>query len=416
LPAGWNGSVQQQATSLRLWINNPSVPELEPVAVGSTARIEAGGWRWTRDATIEGALEVAGRLTHRPQDRFDDNTGEPEPAYLKLADTGRLHVMAGGRFTNRSDALMQGMLVVDGELQNRDGASLRIERGLQLAGRLHNEGSLQFTFGSGVELASGAAARLGGHVDNGALWRNLGKVEVTGRIENLGGFDLRPGSVLHMAAGAHFDNVEWGEGWVFASAGSTVRVDGRLSGREDVAGLTLQGGALVGQGRVEGFTRVAGGELRPGGEEREVGTLTLAGRVDLQSARLTFDLRDGASDFIDASGAVVTMDDGRLDLQLLFGDGAPAAGRQWTLLTTAAGSWLDTARIDVLPQVPAFGGGWTVWRPDTALLTTTLRFEAGVLSYHVTAVPEPQTWLMLALGLGALGAAARRRRGTQSTA
>jgi hypothetical protein len=50
------------------------------------------------------------------------------------------------------------------------------------------------------------------------------------------------------------------------------------------------------------------------------------------------------------------------------------------------------------------------------LLTTTLRFEAGVLSYHVTAVPEPQTWLMLALGLGALGAAARRRRGTQSTA
>lgn len=409
LPAGWDGALQQQARALRLWIDNPSVPELAPVVAGSTDRIEAGSWRWTRDAVIEGSLEVAGRLTHRAQAGFDVDTGEPAPAYLTLADTGRLHVLSGGRFTNRSDALMQGALVVDGELQNRAGGTLRLENGLQLAGRLSSDGALQVVGGGRIELAGGATATLAGTVETGVPWVNAGRVEVLGTVMNSGLVELRTGGVLEVADGGHFDSTGWPTGRIFAPAGSVVRVDGLLSVRDDVVGLAVQGGRLAGHGRVEGFTQVAGGTVQPGGAF-EVGTLTIAGRLELAAAQLDFDLGRDASDRLDASAALVSQGDGQMSLSLFFDGGAPIGGESWVLLTTGAGSWLDLARIDLFPLVPAFGGGWSLWQPDPALLTATLRFDDGVLSYQVTAVPEPASWLMLVLGLGALGAAAQRRR------
>jgi uncharacterized protein (TIGR03118 family) len=57
-----------------------------------------------------------------------------------------------------------------------------------------------------------------------------------------------------------------------------------------------------------------------------------------------------------------------------------------------------------------FGGGGNDGSPNTLYFTDGINNEFGGLFGAITSVPEPSTWVMMLMGLGGLGLAARRRR------
>jgi uncharacterized protein (TIGR03118 family) len=57
-----------------------------------------------------------------------------------------------------------------------------------------------------------------------------------------------------------------------------------------------------------------------------------------------------------------------------------------------------------------FGGGGKDGSPDALYFTDGINNENGGLFGAITSVPEPSTWVMMLMGLGGLGLAARRRR------
>ncbi len=401
LPSGWVPDWRDGRGSLSLLIDNPDVPELGEVAAGELVTLGAGQWRWTRDAQLDGRLEVAGRLTHRALTDVDEGTGQPLPATLSLAPDATLHIQPGGRFTNRSEVLSAGTLVNDGELHNRPGSLLRIEGPYTQSGQWRHEGHLVVL--SSVTLQPGAVADLRGSVDNSGAWTSAGRVAVSGRFEHAGSIELGSGGRLHIAPSGMLE----GTGWVRVATGATLQVDGRLALAAGGAGLLVQGGQLEGVGQVDGRTRVFGGRIDPGGADA-VGTLEVAGQLDLAGATLRLQIGELASDRLDAGAAQVQVLEGGLTVDLLYAPGlVPQAGDRLTLLHAGAGSWIDLARVRVLPQVWT-GIGYQLWTPDPALLTTGLTFSEGALSFEVTAVPEPGSWLLM--GLGLLGLAAARRR------
>jgi uncharacterized protein (TIGR03118 family) len=57
-----------------------------------------------------------------------------------------------------------------------------------------------------------------------------------------------------------------------------------------------------------------------------------------------------------------------------------------------------------------FGGGGADGSPDTLYFTDGINNENGGLFGAITSIPEPSAWVMMLMGLGGLGLAARRRR------
>jgi uncharacterized protein (TIGR03118 family) len=57
-----------------------------------------------------------------------------------------------------------------------------------------------------------------------------------------------------------------------------------------------------------------------------------------------------------------------------------------------------------------FGGGGADGSPNTLYFTDGINNENGGLFGAITSIPEPSAWVMMLMGLGGLGLAARRRR------
>jgi hypothetical protein len=71
------------------------------------------------------------------------------------------------------------------------------------------------------------------------------------------------------------------------------------------------------------------------------------------------------------------------------------------------GGALATASFDFSHTIR--WGGMTVWVNGVPQASAVVSSQSGMDFLHATPVPEPESWLMLALGLGALGAITGRR-------
>ncbi len=89
----------------------------------------------------------------------------------------------------------------------------------------------------------------------------------------------------------------------------------------------------------------------------------------------------------------------------------------FTLIATGAttASWNGFGSVlNLSPAADSLGGVWSLDNPfgDTAVKSfslTSLKDKSDFTLYSVTAVPEPESYAMLALGLGLVGFMARRR-------
>lgn len=82
--------------------------------------------------------------------------------------------------------------------------------------------------------------------------------------------------------------------------------------------------------------------------------------------------------------------------------------------TTASWSGLFGTVTNLSPAIQNLGGVWSLDNPfgDTAIKSfslTSLKDKSDFTLYSVTAVPEPESYAMLTLGLGLLGFATRRK-------
>ena len=192
-------------------------------------------------------------------------------------------------------------------------------------------------------------------------------------------FSLGAGKTLTTDAltiGAHGTLVDNGT----VQAGSVLLDGGRVGGAGSVNGdLTARNGATVG---------VAG----------QIGTLTLNGSARFDSSKLSFEIASASSfDKIVFNSAVDLGTTTQLRVSLTGGY-APAT-TTWYDLIDYHGSVSGSLVLSALPTLAA-GRHW-----DTSRLYTT-----GELGLVVGAVPEPDTWALMAFGLVGLGVAARRRR------
>lgn len=92
----------------------------------------------------------------------------------------------------------------------------------------------------------------------------------------------------------------------------------------------------------------------------------------------------------------------------LFGDGAGSGG----LGPVAGGAYYDSAAKS-FAEAGKYVQTFTVGAGETAtffLYDDNLGDNSGGVSLALSAVPEPSTWAMLILGMGAIGGAMRRRR------
>jgi len=193
---------------------------------------------------------------------------------------------------------------------------------------------------------------------------------------NRGTIEVREGSELTVVAGTSL---------IQDAPTALTRVLGTLS----VADLQLQAGTLSGTGSVAGPVSNTGGTVAPGGSP---GKLSISGNYTQgPDGTLVFeidgDVQGVSYDWLSVSGIASLAGTAVLDFGYV-----PQPGAQFAVLT--AGSRVGEFTNVVGPS------GWII-QPA---------YDGDSLTFTVAAIPEPQTYALMAAGLALVGWAARRRR------
>lgn len=388
LGGAWVQQLALGGTGLQTTLDNTDAVQVLQAPAGQTATVAAGSLAYGRELRVGGRLEVAGSFTNRLL--ADAATGAmTQGAPMAIEPGASLAVLAGGRFSNRADLVNAGQIVNAGRFEHRPGATL------------DNLGTL-------VNVAGGRFSG-DGSLRNAGLLRNEGEFLLRGRLDSVGGQVINAsGGRFEIMAGAEFRANSGLVDYLQEAGGSTV-LDGLMA--LDLAGVgdnaVFNGGTLAGTGTLSGRVRLAGGlSLQPAGDG--IGTLHLAGELMLAGAELLLDIGPGSADLLDLGAISRLSAVGPLDIRLQFGLGqSPQAGQSFTLLVLGDPGQLDLAYVSVVALVAQPLGGYEAWTP-AAGQTVHLGFEGNALRYEVQAVPEPQTWMLLAGGLLAVGTFKRR--------
>ncbi|MCG3147405.1 MAG: hypothetical protein PCFJNLEI_00845 [Verrucomicrobiae bacterium] len=233
-----------------------------------------------------------------------------------------------------------------------------------------------------------------------------GAASVQGGIDGGTGLDtiqLNIGTANTFTTGGSVTNVEYlnaNSGKTILTGGSTIVSNVTVAAPADLrvngflAAPTLQiAGTLGGTGIVQGVTVInQGGKLSPG---NAIGKLTFTGNLDIAPAvsnttgALQFELASpSTSDLIVVSNAVLTIGSGLLEFTDFDFTNAGVTPGTYTLFAT------DNAIVGSLGvDVAGVIGG----------LNATLAFADSHTDLVLTVVPEPSTWVLLLLGVGAFG-------------
>lgn len=287
-------------------------------------------------------------------------------SYAKTAGTGTSSI-SGIAFDNAGEvSVRSGTLSLSNVVQHPTGSTA-------LTG-----GSWVVMAGSTLDIASG-----GNIVTNQAYVSLNGAGSTFAKFnalaDNQGGFALLAGRDFTTASNL------LNSGTLTVGQGSTLTL--KNNGTLTSSGTIRGGGSIIGN-------VVSSGLTAPG---MSVGTLSLDGNLMLESVAgdgsvLAFEIADASSfDRLTVSGSVALA--GALKVDLLPGF-APKVGDSFQLMTFASFS----GNFDAY-QLPALGAG----------LYLQPVLHAGNLTLTV-AVPEPQTYAMLLMGLGVVGWRLRRRR------
>jgi len=220
--------------------------------------------------------------------------------------------------------------------------------------------------------------------------------------DNSGSFTIKDGrdftslspfsneGILQIGSGSTFFTGAAGSGTYTQTAGTTT-VDGTL----DPLDVSIIGGLIDGTGSIDGALTIdLGGAVTPG-DAGSIGSLTDNGNFTLGSlGTLNINISGTGNDFLDVTGEANL--GGTLDLAAIDGF-TLAGGDKFYLLEdgTRSGTFttVDMARLDLGPG-----------------LTAEVLYDQGAggneveleINGAVSATPEPGTWFMLAVGLGAL--------------
>jgi hypothetical protein len=294
---------------------------------------------------------------------------------------------SGGNSTTPSTTLAGGSVnytggSLTGVWNTAPGTQLNISgsNGKYLNGTLNNQGTINATdtlnFQNGNTLANSGAYRLNGDVGLSPSYGN-------GNFVNSG--------LLVKTSGTGTSDVS-GIGFVNAPGGVVDVQTGTIA----LPNNFINQGTLKGNGSYATNLLTNSGTVAPGASP---GTLTIAGSfAQTASGTLAAELFSAAnSDLLNITGSASL--DGTLALSCYGGCAGLAIGDTITLLTSVGATTGSFAYV----TLSGFGAGFAyslIYDPNDVKLAI----------LNVGAVPEPGTWLTLALGLGAIGLRLRPRR------
>ena len=331
------------------------------------------------------------------------------------AHTGTLTV-SGGDFTGVGHLAVSGLTTFTGGQIGGDGGNVIADGGLNISGA-----------GSKTLGHSGSSGS-SGIVNNGAgTWSGTGDISNwgSGRLTN------SAGASLNIQSDADFNN------GTFINQGTLTKSAGATDGSEKTVisgGLENSGSINVQQGVLEvitpfhnqGTINVATGAVFHGNNAIFTNDKTIQGNGTIQTQANNHLVNSGAINPGDSIGHLTINGDlqqagsGVLNFEL-------ASLNNFDQLTVTSDVTLGgTIGVSDLGYTPVVGDRFVVATFDQRLNDSTFssvsldKFGSGVhfdVLYHqhdvtllVTAVPEPEQYLMLLAGLGLMGAGARRRR------
>ncbi|MDP2398614.1 MAG: PEP-CTERM sorting domain-containing protein [Burkholderiales bacterium] len=218
---------------------------------------------------------------------------------------------------------------------------------------------------------------------------------------------------------------------MFALAGAHAQADLVFLGPQSASGtgigsvntlLTFQSPAnstfeSASVGLTAGGAQIATGDAKTGASQTQVLSFSLLGITDASSLRLVFNASEPAGNSITLESLVMNVFDSGSGSLLFsssyagvpqtFADTFTGTGTSGFVFALDAG---DAAALQALLALP--GSGSHVIGVSSSASSATGGAETIYVGSSVSAIPEPETYAMMAAGLGLLGFVARRRKKT----
>lgn len=392
-------------------------------------------------ASVYGFVQVQGLASG-----FDLGV-DPVTGRIELLDLAAVQIPASAQYTvpagsvgmnalnDPGNTLTVGLLRVEGSFSNRSGALISLGT-FENSGVVRNSGEIwvnqwsndgRFVSGPGstfdayqgnnrgqMELLgnsrvgqlaneAGATLRVGGQLQSGGFVWNYGSLTLAGRwdaqwqVANSGRFVIEPGGALRITT------PDGMEGFTTQDSAAELVVNGLL----EAPRISLSG-RVSGSGSLRGQVLANYAEIHPGNSP---GTLTIDGDLLAPFGTVVLELASTQSfDRLIVSGNASI---GFVRF-VLPADFRPAAGDSFAVIAVGGTvSGLATSGNWWIEAPDPYGGSNYLWGNATGVVdpyhpepNLRLSFDGRTLS--VTAVPEPQPWLLLAGGLLAVGAFKRR--------
>jgi hypothetical protein len=263
---------------------------------------------------------------------------------------------------------------------------------------LNNQGQVRWFRNEGLTNNSGSMGDYwgGASKNSGTLNNNDGGVVV--RVNNSGTFVNSAGSyVKHQVINTgQFVNAGTINSDQFYNLGFTQAAGQTINNGAIAMDVTIDGGTFKGSGSVNGALTVNGGTLAPGDPK---GAMTLNGDLTFNNGRLLTTIggtAPGQFSVLNINGAASFLGG---TFGFSFVDGyVPHAGDHWLFLTATGGiSGWDNLLATAFYGLPG-SFSFSMAGTDQGLMLT------------VAAVPEPEVYAMLGVGLAMTGFVARRRK------
>ncbi len=392
------------------------------------------GTNWNSPGTVPGVDDVAFVRGNRTAN-VTSNVGAISGLTVanNSAGLGQVNLQAGSALTVSGNSVIgaiasgTGVLNVNGGLFTASGTTI-------LGNIASSIGTLSVasgTFSSSAPLVVGSVAGGTGNVtvSGGNLTAGIttigsggaGTVTVSGGTMSVTTFTVssQSGSVGSLViSGGRFATTASGNYFVGQrTAGTTTGSFSQSGGEVDLAGgggvlvvgssngeaqtvhgsATISGGNFNGGFLIGGNTGVSDGTLTIQGSTAVIGSTSVSAGIDLRSTgKIVFQLDGVGVSTLDYANANVSFSTGA-DLWI---DGSAYTGGDQIITLIDAGSFTNGDFATINQSVFGFGSGYT----------TNLFFDGNDLKLAITAVPEPSTWALLGLGLGAVLWQTRKRR------